>query len=513
MIISKYKSKIFGFIILVLIFAPLGSLGNFIINPNNDIENNPKKNDEFYSTKGNTFNKAIKSHYKNRFDENQMTIELSNIPSDFLQNKFYNNSEWQLSGIGGAPQLPVYQYKTLLPPNIDPQSVSLHTVQSTSISLSGKYNFPPAPSPMALTKNGTIMSYSEDLSYVYNQNSFWPLELIDNFNILQIRDGVIVEFCYYPYQYNPIKKTIMEHRDVQVSINWEKSPSESIDPLTARFLYDLGKDIDNLAEILPMYETVGFDGPGTSLDINPFPSDMTGTTYLIVTTNAIESNSQKLDDFVRYKEALGFNVMVITEDEYGSASGEQRVFNIRSWLQSHYIPDSIEYVLLIGNPDPDDIGSDSYGDIPMMICYPRAGYDSATDYLYADLTGNWDSDGDGLYGEHGQDTGVDFGAEVYVGRIPIYSSDYTSLDNILQNIIDHHINAGAEKNQALIPMAISNYANEDGSGYDRTDGLNCPEDFYNNVLNPASIADTVMYERSGLNPVSTGALRRSRLTV
>jgi hypothetical protein len=33
--------------------------------------------------------------------------------------------------------------------------------------------------------------------------------------------------------------------------------------------------------------------------------------------------------------------------------------------------------------------------------------------------------------------GVDFSPEVYVGRIPVYSAAYATLDNLLQKIIDY----------------------------------------------------------------------------
>lgn len=120
------------------------------------------------------------------------------------------------------------------------------------------------------------------------------------------------------------------------------------------------------------------------------------SSYVIVTTNAIASNSKNLTDFVQYKESLGFTVYLITEDDYGSATGKQRIFNIRNWLINNYTKLSIEYVLLIGNPDPDDESnpSDPIGDLPMLMCWPRIGLgypeQSATDYIYADLTGDLD---------------------------------------------------------------------------------------------------------------------------
>lgn len=94
----------------------------------------------------------------------------------------------------------------------------------------------------------------------------------------------------------------------------------------------------------------------------------------------------------------------------------------------------------------------------MLMCWPRypeSEYrNSPTDYFYADLTGNWDSDGDGYYGEHADDAGVDFYPEVFVGRIPVYDEDYTTLDNILESVMNHHIVAGDEKNNILEAIAI-----------------------------------------------------------
>jgi len=47
--------------------------------------------------------------------------------------------------------------------------------------------------------------------------------------------------------------------------------------------------------------------------------------------------------------------------------------------------------------------------------------ESPTDYFYADLTGNWDLDADGYFGEFAGDKGpggVDFVNEVYCGQDP-----------------------------------------------------------------------------------------------
>ena len=120
--------------------------------------------------------------------------------------------------------------------------------------------------------------------------------------------------------------------------------------------------------------------------------------------------------------------------------------------------------------------------MPMKMTYPRSSEsddrESPTDYYYADLTSNWNSDGDGMYGEFGALLGGDFSPttslpvhEVYVGRIPVYNADYAALDGILMKTINYERESDiAWRKNMLLPMAISNYDNEDGEGKSRTDG-------------------------------------------
>ena len=129
--------------------------------------------------------------------------------------------------------------------------------------------------------------------------------------------------------------------------------------------------------------------------------------YVIVTSNNTVANSTRLADFVRMKELAGHSVRIVTESDFNGLTGQApngTAEKIRQWLIDNYLSLGIDYVLLIGNPDPDDPldGSDSVGDIPMKMCYPRYFEpfyrESPTDYFYADLTGNWDLDGNQIYG-------------------------------------------------------------------------------------------------------------------
>jgi hypothetical protein len=142
--------------------------------------------------------------------------------------------------------------------------------------------------------------------------------------------------------------------------------------------------------------------------------------YVIITTNQIRNTSTALDDFVGHKVSRGFSVIIVTEDDFNQMTGpypNRRAEKIRQWLVENRQAMGIKYVLLIGNPDPDDpmythdIGDEKndpmYDDddyIPMKQMWHNlpgglTHWGDATDWYYADLTGNWDADGDGFYGE------------------------------------------------------------------------------------------------------------------
>ncbi len=191
-----------------------------------------------------------------------------------------------------------------------------------------------------------------------------------------------------------------------------------------------------------------------------------GSDYVIVTTNAVRAGSSRLAAFISHKTRRGHGVAVVTETQWGSQVGQapnHKPEKIRKWLQDNYIPLGIEYVLLIGDPYP-DWSESVQGDVPMKLCwpwvrYPEWGMDVApTDYYYADLTGNWDLNGNGYYGEYYDDTqpgGVDITPEVLVGRIPVYGGDYAALDMILDKIIRYESESDiSRRRSALLPMSF-----------------------------------------------------------
>lgn len=188
--------------------------------------------------------------------------------------------------------------------------------------------------------------------------------------------------------------------------------------------------------------------------------------YVIITTSLIadpEWGSQKLQDFVDHKTQMGFTVRVVTEEEWGGGYAQEAAENLRSWLQQHYQSWGIHYVLLIGDPAP------YWGDVPTKETYPLwpdQGAMYPVDAYYANLTGNWDLNGDGkpgaggYFGDHpGGDQGpggLSFEPDIVVGRIPVYNQYWpdnkVTLDYILQKSIDYEHDTGTWARHALLAV-------------------------------------------------------------
>ncbi|MBO3799413.1 MAG: hypothetical protein JTT13_11170 [Candidatus Brockarchaeota archaeon] len=402
---------------------------------------------------------------------------------------------FHVSGEPGNPELPNKFLDVLLPPDVNTSTIGIHILLDESYDMNITAEVMPA-SPLTCGETvewGTdkVIRDGKNL-LVYGRGEYYPDNVVEVFQISNRGIYVFARIRYNPIQYNPLKGRLRIHKNISFKITYGLTGRRTTIVKNKMVEKAAEKQFVNWNSAKEWYSQ-SFQASGSQYD------------YIIVTTNAIKTGSSELNNYVNYlQNTRGFKVKVITEDDYGLETGQQRAINIRNWLKNNYLTLGITYVLLIGNPDPDDPSnpSDSYGDVPMMMCWPRVqGYDAVpTDYFYADLTGNWNTDGDIYYGEYGQDTGVDFTPEVYVGRIPVYYNNYAALDNILRKIMSYVFSGTGWRNRIMLPVAISNYANEDNQGWQRTDGLDLPKNVVENIL-PAGWSYYVLYERSGRDPV------------
>jgi hypothetical protein len=178
----------------------------------------------------------------------------------------------------------------------------------------------------------------------------------------------------------------------------------------------------------------------------PAPS-YAGYGYLII---APQQAMPVLGDFTHFKVTQGFLVdMVSVEEILTTSPGNDGPEKIRNYLKGYAtLTPEREFVLLVGSMDT----------VPMRIAHtdPNDHYDSdvPTDFYYEDLTANWDADGDGFFGEYGDDMSQateDYEAEVYVGRIPWDEPE--QIQSICDTIIQYEEDTSARMKRALVAGA------------------------------------------------------------
>ena len=168
-----------------------------------------------------------------------------------------------------------------------------------------------------------------------------------------------------------------------------------------------------------------------------------GYGYMIIAPEAL---LPAVEDFGTYKEAKGFLVdLVALEEILASTPGDDDPARIRNYLMGYSaLTPQREFVLLVGSMDT----------MPMRITHPDPAdhlyRDVPTDFYYEELTGNWDADGDGFFGEYGDDMSKetdDYGAELYAGRIPW--DGFEQVQAICQTIMDFEEDASSRMSSAI----------------------------------------------------------------
>jgi hypothetical protein len=369
------------------------------------------------------------------------------------------------------PMLPTKTFFIGLPPGCVARSIELITIKTTE--LPGSYQIQLAPS----------LSNDEKTSEEENKNidssvSPYPPAIYEYLGMSHMRKYSLALIRFSPMTYDLSTGTLFLHQRITLRIHYTVSEKLSdtqlsdtaFDPLAAKIIH-------NYENIVHYYHTS--ETPKQTYD------------YVIITTTSLVTT---LTGFLNWKTTTGFTVNIVTLTWILAnypASDTQK--SIRDFLIANYATWGIKYVLIVG----------THTSIPMRICYPDPSnhapdgtHDIPTDYYYADLTGNWDSDGDSFYGERGQDA-MDFTPEVFVGRIPTDgSSAVLSIANKIQQF-EQTAYTGWKKN-AMLLGAVYQYANEDNSGNPRWDGAEVMEKCKNNLLSGFSI--TTMYEKQGLGP-------------
>lgn len=301
----------------------------------------------------------------------------------------------------GDPQLPQRIIQFAVAPDTDLTNLQLTITDQDDTTLPESYDIIPQ-TPSVCPDGGVDWGQGKTIAAgrnlnVYGADSYFPQEAIQLLPAVtkKVRDPEAssagktvyklvkyIRVAYRPFLYNPVQQRLKLIKRAKI---WLSTTGSTPIPIVTKLWHTILK--------------AGFPSSVAEASGNG--------QYVIITTNNIVNNSTRLADFVRLKQLNGHPVRVVTENDFGTINAPApngTAEKIRQWIKNNYQSLNIDYVLLIGNPDPDDplSATDTVGDIPMKMCYPRY-YEidyqqSPTDYYYADLTGNWNADGDDVYG-------------------------------------------------------------------------------------------------------------------
>jgi hypothetical protein len=162
--------------------------------------------------------------------------------------------------------------------------------------------------------------------------------------------------------------------------------------------------------------------------------------YLIVTSTLLAETMQAL---AGYKSETGIKTVVETiEAILPLYSGRDHAERLRERFKTFYAEGG-RYVLLAGD---ETILPVRYAYPNVAYVTPEVGLQQVCDLYFADLTGDWDADGDGAWGEkYGDD--VDIEPELLVGRLPINSVEAAT--NYVNKVIRYESDPGAGERSYL----------------------------------------------------------------
>ena len=375
--------------------------------------------------------------------------------------------------VPGSPKLPSKIFNIGIPPG--GKVVSINLISEIHKTIPGDYIVVSSP-PFS----NCIVEYKENKE-IYSSSDPYPTKVFEYIGMGQLRKYCFAMVRFSPISYFPKTGKLEIFKEITIEIEYIITEKISNELLADTAMDKLASEIIvNFQSIHPSYTITS-------------PSNKLNTyDYVIITTSSLASS---INFFKNWKELIGHSVKIVNSSwVYSNYDGSDTQEKIRNFLIDKYAEWGIEYVLIVG----------SYSNIPMRYCYPdknnhNENGKTPTDYYYADLTGDWDSDGDNFYGERDDDS-PDFNAEVWIGRIPVDTLGI--VEDICQKTIDFELDNYGWKDKVLLCGPIANFENEDSSDWPETDDATLMEELWYDIYQPNGFSRTTMYEKDGLSPSS-----------
>jgi len=239
---------------------------------------------------------------------------------------------------------------------------------------------------------------------IYSNNAEFPGNFAETGEIKKKRGQQCAILWIYPYQYNPVKKTLRVYKDLNITIFF----SGSIEPIPAN-LWNEGLDKSLRSMAINAEEVLRAEMLVQKIDLNK--NRVPGYEMLIIADPLFEDAANDLAD---WKKRLGITCKVATTTETGTTAN-----HIESYIDNEYLTcnPAPSYLLLFGDVEH----------IPTWYMDD----DPPSDIYYADVDFPADLVADITSGRISVDTETE--ADNFVSRIIQYEETPPSLNSFYQN--------------------------------------------------------------------------------
>jgi len=347
-----------------------------------------------------------------------------------------------LTSPAGDPVMPYRSLALLLPPG--QVATGIQIIPGELVPLNGEFIIYPMQHARPLSKGGSgIFVKNEE---VYNKDLDYPEQLHGEINT-QFLHGFAVAMCSFtPVRYNPVSGKIAYYKSVTIRIETadNKKANDALQNIctSKKVLSQLTSLIQN-TEIISAYPK--YKNRSEAYDL------------LYITPSAFAESFQQLIDFYFPRGLIA--KVTTTEDIYATMPGQDNPEKIRNYIIQEYQGHGIEHVTLGGDVEYVPYRG-FYCGVQSSSWYEDDNIPS--DLYYAALDGNWNDDGDNLWGEIGED---DLLPEIGIGRMSF--STQAELDILINKTIQYQENPvpGEMANPLLVGEFLYNDPETWGSDY------------------------------------------------
>ncbi len=341
----------------------------------------------------------------------ESTITLNYSPADFTvraDNEFVHiiMDGGIIIGSAGEPEILTVPVHILLPPGENAIGVKNIDVEYDKLAndiLLAPFS-PPVIRPMpGISQN---ISPTEPNPEIYSQNKWFPQNSVDFAGNGNLSGYSIAELIIKPIRYNPITKEVEYIRSLTITV--EHLPGKILapavrSPRSKQIFENIVRRLVNNPQCLNFYSAVQ-------------PMDVGAKDYLIIAPDETWATEDTLFRLRLSIRRQGWNDTLITATEIdASYSGIDLPEKIRNCIKSVWESDGIASVLLVGDESLLDVRHTF-----AMDC--EAGFyedenDIPCDLYFSDLDGNWNANGNDIFGEISDS--VDLYTDVLVGRVSV----------------------------------------------------------------------------------------------